>query len=55
MDDFKIGLQKIGIIGREAEVYISLLQKKVLTVAEISKISTVSLNKIHEVFQNLLT
>jgi sugar-specific transcriptional regulator TrmB len=55
MVDYLIdGLKSIGITGREAEVYLALLHKKELTAPEIAKISTVSLNKIYEVLQNLV-
>ena len=54
MESLKKSLQTIGISNREADVYISLLQKEELTAPEIAKISSVSLSKIYEVLQNLV-
>jgi len=47
-------LQPLGISGREAEVYIAMLKNSALTASEISKITSVSINKIYEVLQNLV-
>jgi len=47
-------LQPLGITGREAEVYIAMLKNSALTASEISKITSVSINKIYEVLQNLV-
>jgi len=47
-------LQPIGITGREAEVYVAMLKNGALSASEISKITTVSINKIYEVLQNLV-
>jgi sugar-specific transcriptional regulator TrmB len=47
-------LQPFGITGREAEVYVAMLKNGALSASEISKITTVSINKIYEVLQNLV-
>lgn len=47
-------LQSLGVSGREAEVYIALLQKNELIAPEIAKITTVSRTKIYEILQNLV-
>ena len=54
INDMISKLQPIGITGREAEVYIAMLKNSALTANEISKITTVSINKIYEVLQNLV-
>ncbi len=54
LNDLIAKLQPLGITGREAEVYIALLKNSALTAGEISKITSVSLNKIYEVLQNLV-
>ncbi|MCX6160773.1 MAG: hypothetical protein NTV87_05475 [Ignavibacteriae bacterium] len=54
LDDMILKLQPLGITGREAEVYIAMLKNSALTASEISKITTVSINKIYEVLQNLI-
>ncbi|OPX24786.1 MAG: hypothetical protein B1H05_04605 [Candidatus Cloacimonas sp. 4484_140] len=47
-------LQDIGLTGREAEIYITMLQKKEFKAPEIAKITTISRTKIYEVLQNLI-
>ncbi|MBC8527023.1 MAG: helix-turn-helix domain-containing protein [Candidatus Cloacimonetes bacterium] len=47
-------LQEIGLTGREAEIYITMLQKKEFKAPEIAKITTISRTKIYEVLQNLV-
>ena len=47
-------LQDIGLTGREAEIYINMLQKKEFKAPEIAKITTISRTKIYEVLQNLV-
>jgi len=47
-------LQKIGLTGREAEIYLALLQKKEINSPEIAKITTVSRTKVYEILQNLI-
>ena len=54
LSDLISKLQPLGITGREAEVYIALLKNNALTATELSKITSVSLNKIYEVLQNLV-
>ncbi len=54
MDELIAKLQKLGLSGREAEVYVALLQKNDLTASEISQITTVSRTKIYEILQNLV-
>ena len=54
LNDMISKLQPIGITGREAEVYVAMLKNSALTASEISKITTVSINKIYEVLQNLV-
>ncbi len=54
LTDLIAKLLPLGITGREAEVYIALLKNSALTATEISKITSVSLNKIYEVLQNLV-
>ena len=54
LNDMISKLQPLGITGREAEVYIAMLKNSALTASEISKITTVSINKIYEVLQNLV-
>lgn len=47
-------LQQIGLTGREAEVYIALLQKKEFTAPELTKITTITRSKVYEILQNLV-
>lgn len=47
-------LQQIGLTGREAEVYIALLQKKEFTAPELTKITTITRSKVYEILQNLI-
>jgi len=54
LNDLSTKLLPLGVTGREAEVYIALLKNSALTATEISKITSVSLNKIYEVLQNLV-
>ncbi len=54
MTDLISKLQDLGISGREAEVYMALLQKNELTAPEVAKITTVSRTKTYEILQNLV-
>jgi HTH-type transcriptional regulator, sugar sensing transcriptional regulator len=54
LNDIILKLQPLGITGREAEVYIAMLKNSALTASEISKITSVSINKIYEVLQSLV-
>lgn len=54
MTDLIEELQELGLPGREAEIYIALLQKKEFTAPEISKITSVSRSKCYELLQNLV-
>jgi HTH-type transcriptional regulator, sugar sensing transcriptional regulator len=54
LNDMISKLQPLGIAGREAEVYMAMLKNSALTASEISKITTVSINKIYEVLQSLV-
>lgn len=54
MNDLISKLQSIGVSGREAEIYIALLQKSDLTAQEIASITSVSYNKVYEVLQGLI-
>lgn len=47
-------LQQIGLSGREAEVYVALLQKSEFTAPELSKITTITRTKIYDILQNLV-
>lgn len=54
MTDLIEELQELGLPGREAEIYIALLQKKEFTAPEISKITSVARTKCYEMLQNLV-
>jgi sugar-specific transcriptional regulator TrmB len=54
MEDLIGKLQSLGISGREAEVYLALLQKNEMTAPEVAKLTTVSRTKIYEILQNLV-
>lgn len=54
MDEIINKLQSLGISGREAEVYIALLQKNELTAPEVAKLTTAARTKIYEILQNLV-
>jgi sugar-specific transcriptional regulator TrmB len=47
-------MQELGLSGREAEVYLALLNKKGLTAPAISKITTITRTKSYEILQNLV-
>lgn len=47
-------LQRINLTGREAEVYIALLQKKEFTAPELAKITTITRTKIYDILQSLI-
>lgn len=47
-------LEQFGLSGKEAEVYMALLQKKEFTAAEIAKISTITRTKIYEYLEKLV-
>lgn len=54
MKDLLEKLQKLGLSGREAEIYLALLSKKELTAPEIGKITSVTRTKSYEILQNLI-
>jgi HTH-type transcriptional regulator, sugar sensing transcriptional regulator len=54
MKELVARLQELGLSGREAEIYIALLQKKEITAPEVAKITSVSRTKAYEVLQNLV-
>jgi HTH-type transcriptional regulator, sugar sensing transcriptional regulator len=54
MRDLKVELQELGLTGREAEVYLALLQKKELSAPEVGKITTITRTKAYELLQNLV-
>lgn len=54
MTDLIEELQELGLPGREAEIYVALLQKKDFTAPEISKITSVARTKCYEMLQNLV-
>ena len=47
-------LEQFGLSGKEAEVYIALLQKKEFTAPEVTKITTITRTKIYEYLQKLV-
>lgn len=46
--------QDFGVSGREAELYMALLQKKEFTAPEVAKMTSVSRTKCYEILQNLV-
>ncbi len=54
MEDIITKLQSLGISGREAEVYLALMQKNEMTAPEAAKLTTVSRTKVYEILQNLI-
>jgi len=47
-------LAQIGLSGREAEVYMALLQRKEFTAPELTRITTITRTKIYEILQKLI-
>ncbi len=47
-------LQDFGLSGREAELFLALLQKKEFTAPEIAKMTTVSRTKSYDILSNLV-
>lgn len=54
MDKMIENLQKLGLSGRESEIYLALLKRKEFTAFEIGKITSVSRNKSYEILQSLI-
>ncbi len=54
MSQLRAKLQELGLAGREAEVYLALLQKNGLSAPEVSKITTITRTKAYEILQNLV-
>jgi HTH-type transcriptional regulator, sugar sensing transcriptional regulator len=54
MKDLLEKLQELGLTGREAEVYLALLKKNVLSAPEVSKVTTITRTKSYEILQNLV-
>ena len=54
MEDLKYKLQQLGLSGREAEVYLALLQTTNLSAPEVAKLTTITRTKSYEILQNLV-